>query len=348
MKQRLRSDRGATAVLIAFSIVGLLAFGGLVIDGGDAFAQRRQMQNAADSSATAGANALYRYKLQEPGWSTTAIYDDALAEAQANGAKPGTFQCTLVLHSPSGTAPCQNPTMATLDRAWDVKVNVDSDNSTQLIRVVGIESFNARANATASLRAARPVRGTGPFAICANATSPDATGSTLYPLLVPDATDSTGFAVNVGQGAYASAVGREYDIWGGISGPQLCGLHGSSFNGLVDPGSFPIPGWWSVDPGTKAGNQTSPLVGGCLAGEKIKDIPVGCQFAIPLCVGGNGQGGNNAALYCVKYGRFQVTKNDPTGQQDMEGEFLGGGLLTGGEAGDIPSLGDAMIIKLTE
>jgi hypothetical protein len=32
----------------------------------------------------------------------------------------------------------------------------------------------------------------------------------------------------------------------------------------------------------------------------------------------------------------------------MEAKFLGGGLLTGGEAGGIPSLGDVMIIKLSK
>ena len=66
-KTRFHDERGATAVLMAFGMVGLLAFGGLVLDGGNAFSQRRQMQNAADAAATAGANELYRYKTRAIG-----------------------------------------------------------------------------------------------------------------------------------------------------------------------------------------------------------------------------------------------------------------------------------------
>ena len=55
-----RSERGQTLVLMALSIVALLAAAALVVDGGNAFAQQRRTQNGMDASAEAGATQLAR------------------------------------------------------------------------------------------------------------------------------------------------------------------------------------------------------------------------------------------------------------------------------------------------
>jgi len=44
-----RAERGQTLVVVAVMIVVLIAFLGLVIDGGKVYAQRRQLQNATDA-----------------------------------------------------------------------------------------------------------------------------------------------------------------------------------------------------------------------------------------------------------------------------------------------------------
>jgi Flp pilus assembly protein TadG len=51
-----RPERGQTLVIFALAFVGIVAAMGLVIDGGAAFAFRRDAQNAADLAAMAGAN----------------------------------------------------------------------------------------------------------------------------------------------------------------------------------------------------------------------------------------------------------------------------------------------------
>ncbi len=51
--RRLRSDRGAVAVLTALLLVPLLVVAALVVDIGASYVQRRQLQNAADASALA-------------------------------------------------------------------------------------------------------------------------------------------------------------------------------------------------------------------------------------------------------------------------------------------------------
>ena len=49
LNQGMPKQHGQSIVIIAFLLVGLIAFLGLVFDGGSAYAERRLMQNAADS-----------------------------------------------------------------------------------------------------------------------------------------------------------------------------------------------------------------------------------------------------------------------------------------------------------
>jgi uncharacterized membrane protein len=51
-----RRDGGQVLVVFALALVVLLGFGGLALDGGSAFAQRRDQQTAADLAALAAAN----------------------------------------------------------------------------------------------------------------------------------------------------------------------------------------------------------------------------------------------------------------------------------------------------
>lgn len=60
MKKKNRTERGQTIVLIAVAIVGLVGFTALAIDGGNAFSDRRNAQNAADTAALSAALAKVR------------------------------------------------------------------------------------------------------------------------------------------------------------------------------------------------------------------------------------------------------------------------------------------------
>lgn len=55
---RSRSEEGQSLVFIALVLLGLLAFLGLAVDGGNIYLQRRNVQNAADGAALAGAVAM--------------------------------------------------------------------------------------------------------------------------------------------------------------------------------------------------------------------------------------------------------------------------------------------------
>jgi Flp pilus assembly protein TadG len=337
---RFHSERGATAVLMAFSMIGLLAFGGLVLDGGNAFSQRRQMQNAADSSAMAGANALYRWKQAPSAATVNTIYSSALAKAQENGAAPGTFTCTLVFQNAAGdetgTKDCSSATASDLTTAWKVRVYVDQTSSTRLMKVVDIDSFKAKANAAASLL--EGIGAVSPFMTCA---APGAHGEAPEDLLKMVAGE---WQIN------QAAIGYVYDIWRNeVKDASDCGIGSSNFRGLVETdggANYQIPGSWTYKPGNTSGEQVNTsLIGGCDLPEKtkVKDITPGCEFVVPLCTYASA---DKKSLWCVKLGRF-VTVD--TGSKGIQARFLGGGLLNSGQAGGIPvNTANLLIIKLTE
>ena len=117
-----RAERGQTLVVVAVMIVVLVAFLGLVIDGGNVYAQRRQLQNAADAAALAGARAQV---MQGP--DATATTADKYAKA--NGAS----SCTVVTTTSTVTA------------------NVSKKVDTYFARVIGINALPVSASATAAI-----------------------------------------------------------------------------------------------------------------------------------------------------------------------------------------------------
>ncbi len=64
MKNLMRNERGQSGVFLALALVGVIAFMALVVDGGNAYSQRRQVQNAVDAAAFAGAEKLARPTLE--------------------------------------------------------------------------------------------------------------------------------------------------------------------------------------------------------------------------------------------------------------------------------------------
>ncbi|HOG45677.1 MAG TPA: pilus assembly protein TadG-related protein [Anaerolineae bacterium] len=84
---RRRWERGQTLIVVAVLIVVLVAFLGFVIDGGNAYAQRRQMQNAADAAALAGAQKLAGTEGEVDEAARVAISAVAQQYAKSNGAE---------------------------------------------------------------------------------------------------------------------------------------------------------------------------------------------------------------------------------------------------------------------
>jgi hypothetical protein len=217
-----------------------------------------------------------------------------------------------------------------------VRVAVSTFVAPFFMQAVGAHGVTVRGQAASSLLKASITF--APFMVCANAAGHPA------PLLIVNSADPARSTIN------PAAIGREYEIWGNPikSGGRDCGNPSSSYRGLIDNdlGPFITPGWWEADQGNKGGQVGSALATGCsVPAGSAKNIPVGCELALPLCLVGNGMPGNGFEMYCVAAGRFRVTAG---GSNSLEAVFLGGGVAIGGAGAGVPSEADIVVIKLAE
>src|SRR3954452_8785500 len=102
----MRKERGAVIIHVAFALMALLCFLGIVLDQGAFFVARRQAQNAADAGALGGAGTLE--------WEPTAYANATIAATTfANlhsiwGAPPGAsnVEVTTPITCPDTTPNC--------------------------------------------------------------------------------------------------------------------------------------------------------------------------------------------------------------------------------------------------
>lgn len=148
-RRRAANDEGAVAVLVAVLMVALLGFAAIVVDAGAVYAQRRQMQTAADAAALAGVQEL--------------PFDPAGAQAAAD-------QYTTLNAS---NADQRDFTVSSTFVANDTLLAEVQDTAMGLFfaRAVGIDSTPVGARATAVVGSPR-VYGEGvmPFGIIATGT----------------------------------------------------------------------------------------------------------------------------------------------------------------------------------
>jgi Flp pilus assembly protein TadG len=132
--RHLRGDeRGQIIVLVAILMVGLVAVVGLVTDGGLVFSQRRDLQNAADAAALAGAMQIDENAYRASG---AVVLDEGAARQAA--------EAYLAAES--------DISYSVLVRPARVEVSVSRQASTGFLKVIGIDSFEISANASAEPR----------------------------------------------------------------------------------------------------------------------------------------------------------------------------------------------------
>lgn len=353
MKHRVSSgEHGATIVLLALSLVALLAVAGLAVDGGALYADRRQVQNAADAAAMAGARAFNQYLLNPLDTTRkTAIRDAVIAKATENRAVDD-IVCRLVDISGNDLQDCPTSSSDVISPlAAGVRAQLRDRQATTFMRVVGISEFRASADAAATVQ--RAVRGIAtPFLVCgrdalnggqngmAEDGKPLAVPTPLLldanPLLSP--TDPDRWIIN------PAAVGKRYEIHDQhVPG---CRNQSEGFKGWAEEGeeSNQLPGWWGTQTGDRAGPARSVIAGqpGCTGGQLDN-----CVLVIPLCVDSNGQSGTNLELYCVRLGAFRIidTGSGNSGNSH-DGIFVGEAILSEGQGGGLPIPGEARLIKL--
>ena len=129
-------ERGQALILIVFAIVGLVAVTGLAVDGGMAYSDRRNAQNAADASALAGALAHIRGR--DP---VAAANSSALKEGFNNNGTTNTVSVTV---TNVGIGYCPN-----LMTGKDITVQISWRSTTYFAPVLGVRQINNTVRATA-------------------------------------------------------------------------------------------------------------------------------------------------------------------------------------------------------
>ena len=117
-------ERGQALIVIALALVALAGITGLVVDGGNAFLDRRNAQNAADSAALAAALTRVR------GTAGQSLPSAALSSAAQNGYDNNGISNTVEIHNP----PIDGPNKG--DEEY-VQVIIVSHVKTYFARVLG-------------------------------------------------------------------------------------------------------------------------------------------------------------------------------------------------------------------
>lgn len=131
-----KTEKGQALILITFAIIGLIAITGLTVDGGMAYSDRRNAQNAADTAAFAAALAHSR------GQNLTIVGQGvALVNGYDNN---GTTNIVTVTsqNSPSGVCPAG----ATNNK--DITVEITSVIETSFANIVGVQQVANTVTAT--------------------------------------------------------------------------------------------------------------------------------------------------------------------------------------------------------
>ena len=154
-----RDERGQTLVIFALAFIGIVAMLGLVIDGGAAYAYRRDAQNAADMGALAGANDFLSHH------SVSQATAAAQAVAAANGFTDGSggISVDVTVTPGNGTT---------------VKVDVTAPHQNYFSAIVGQPSWDVGATATALTGIPNAAKGASPFIASIDAFNSD--GSPKY------------------------------------------------------------------------------------------------------------------------------------------------------------------------
>lgn len=131
-----KSEKGQALILIVFAMIGLIGLTGLTVDGGYAYSDRRNAQNAADSAAFAAALAQSRGQNV-----TTTAQSVTTANGYNNNGTTNIVTVTTAA-SPSGVCPPQ------ATNNLDITVQITSHVNTTFSTMVGVETVTNKVTAT--------------------------------------------------------------------------------------------------------------------------------------------------------------------------------------------------------
>ncbi len=177
------NERGQAIVIIAFAMVGLLAFVALAIDGGNTLTERRRAQNAADAGALAGARTIIvqlanGIEFEEPVLRAINAAAEANGVDDSDGNPPNGNHINTNVHAyytnRDGTPLAGNPEVGAFGAipsgAQGIRVVADRHFRAFIAGLIGRPNLDANAEAIAVII---PPTGCGDFAIYAGCSDCD-------------------------------------------------------------------------------------------------------------------------------------------------------------------------------
>lgn len=217
MKNTRKSERGQAIVLIAFAIIGLIGMAGLTIDGGFAYSDRRNAQNAADNAALAAGRAFIREE----------NYTNAgLALAVANGYNNNGTTNTVNIYKPP-----QNGTYAGNNEY--IQVVIVSHYQTGFARVLGVNQMTNVVDAVARVIPSKKVNLFDGSAVVG--LSPHDCKAVKYQGNANTTITGTGIYVN---SDCATSAFFNNSAAAQLTAPSMCSVGGITY----EPGAINIPG----------------------------------------------------------------------------------------------------------
>ncbi len=166
-KSRLRrASKGQIIIMVAALAVSMTAMIGLAVDLGVAFAERRTVQNAADSAALAGAHILATWNTSNPGLAANTDVAAMVSQNKMSATVSQTYDCYYVDDNDERVADCTAPVPS---NATGVHISVTEKHDTYFIRIVpgAPKTVSTSASATAHVQAVTTGVGSdSPFILC--------------------------------------------------------------------------------------------------------------------------------------------------------------------------------------
>ena len=204
------------------ALIGLV---GLATDLGYAFAERRTMQNSADSGALAGAHTLSKSSTTAPLTIINSVQDAAWAN-KIGSVHPSITSCKYVNDNDVVLADCSQLVPAT---ATGVSVTVQETHHTFFVGVIpgGPNTITTSATAIAHVQQLATPPGDGPFLVCGVDTKTVSGPKTN--ILIQQPANSGIWKLNPDAVTTSTHPGPTFQIFG----PQiaLCGLSNNSYKG---------------------------------------------------------------------------------------------------------------------
>lgn len=344
-------ESGVVLVLLAVGLVVFLAVAAVAIDLGVGYASSRQMQNAADAAALAGAQEMECLKFAPTAntvgcqvfpATSAAIASVVSSAATTNGADATKLTCEVI----SGYIPGANPDYEVYGACSDTGswmpylnnpdalgqeadgVYVESGTSEQTVfgSTTGVRQLTENRQAAATVQSL--VGGGSPLLACAFNQVDQTTGKAAAPLLLASTSSASGYVENPAAIYNPSTQSPAYFL----HGPQVdkCKLSSDSWKGLADEsGAWPtLPALLPILTGDKAGPTRVAVAN--QSNCSSLDSSQGCVLVLPICTDSNNRSGISGSLYCVGYGAFELLSSDANSQNFG---FLGLANASGGQTG---------------